>query len=115
MRIQAAVLVDDDDTGELRGHRAARVGADRPDQIPLDASVALRRGDGFVGSFDALIALRDLLAKGVVWHEGLRKRGDGDAGGCEFLETVHEVAAADFTVDEEIVELDGFDRDSGFG
>ena len=101
--------------GNLDGVGVARVGADRADEISFDAPVALRRRDGLVAGLDAVVGLRDLLAQRVVRHQGFDDRGDGETADGEFLHAVHEVAAADFAVNEQIVELDGLARQFGFG
>src|SRR4029077_17521251 len=59
---------------------------------------------------DALVGLRDLLAGSVVRHQGLHERGNGEAADRKALQAVHEIAACDFAVNEEVVKLNGFAR-----
>ena len=53
--VQAAVFVDDDDAGQLRGLGVSRVRTDRADEISFDAAIAFWRGNGLVAGFDAVI------------------------------------------------------------
>src|SRR5580698_11164291 len=106
MRIQAAILMDNDDAGQLRYRFGSSIGADRPNEISLDAAVAFRRRHSFVSGLDAVVGARDLLASSIVGHQCGDDRGHRQAA-RDFLQAVDEGAAADLAVDEIVVKLYG--------
>src|SRR5215813_4674791 len=99
MRVQAAILMDHDDARQLRNVLRACVGADRPNKISLDASIALRGGYGFVAGFDPVVGARDLLAQRIIWHQCTDHRCHRDTA-RESLHAVYECAAADFSMNK---------------
>ena len=113
VRIEPAVLVHDEDAGQLGRRCVARVGAERTDEIALDAAVALRRRHGDVAGLDPIVGLRHLLRRDVVRHQRLDDRGDRQTGDGKSFHAVQEVAAADFAVNVAVVELDGLVRQLG--
>jgi len=68
-----------------------------------------------IGGFEAHVGGGDLLAEGVVRHQRIDDGGCGQAGDGQALDAVDEGAAADFTVDEIVVEQDGFFGQLGLG
>jgi hypothetical protein len=100
MRIQAAIFVDHDNTGQFRRRLGPRIGAYRPDEISLDTSVPLRRRDGLVSGLDTVIGLGHLLTKSVVRHQRLDDDRRREAADCKFLYAFHESSAGDLAVDK---------------
>jgi len=113
MRVQTPILMDHDYTGQLRYRLGAGVGADRPHEISLDASVALRGGHSLVSGLDPVIGAGNLLAQSIIRHQCFDNRG-GRQTACKSLHALHKGAATNLTVNEIVVELYGFDGQFGF-
>jgi hypothetical protein len=109
MRIEAPIFVDDDYARQPGGGGAARIGAERADEIAADLAVAVGRGDGDVVGADPLVVLGDLLAQRIVRHQGLDDRRGGQAGGVA-ADARREGPPIDLAVDEAGVEVDRFGR-----
>ena len=92
----------------------SRVGADRPDEISFDASIALRRGNGLVAGLDAVIVLGQPVGRGVVGHQRLDDRRSRQTANGQALHAVHKGAAADHAMDKKVVEFYGLGRQFGF-
>jgi hypothetical protein len=99
VRIEAAVLVDDED-----GREPVVVG--RPRQIAADASVPLRRRDDDSLRPDPPVVGLNLDRPGVVGFEHLKKRRGRGACGRECLRPFQEGAAAHATIDIEVEEIE---------
>ena len=67
--------MDHDYAGQLRYRLGAGVGADRPHEISLDASVALRGWHDLVSGLDPVIGARNLLAQRIIRHQCIDNRG----------------------------------------
>src|ERR1700722_5354285 len=113
MRIQPPILMDHDYAGQLRYRLGAGVSADRPHEISLDASVALRRGNGLVSGLDSVIGAGNLLAQRIIRHQCMDNRGCRQTA-HQSLHALHKGAATNLTVNEIVVELYGFARKLGF-
>src|SRR4029079_4164712 len=83
-------------------------GAGRPDEVRLDAAVALRRRNRDVTRLDPLVGLRDLLGEGVVGHQHVGDGAGREAGDGQLADAVEKLAAFDFTMNVEVIEFDGF-------
>ncbi len=104
VRIQAAILVDHQDSRQLS------VRLRRPDQVPADAAIALRRRDGRVFRLDAGVVLRDLLGPGVVRAQAFPDGRSGHAADGEFLRALQEAPAVEFPVDVLVKQIQQFLR-----
>src|SRR5690606_36055065 len=94
MRIQAAVVVNDDHAGQ--GIRRIR----GRDEVAANRPRALRRLDLDVARGDALVVLRDALPGCEVGNEALEDRRGGHSADGPRRGTVQKIAAADVTVHE---------------
>ena len=108
MWIKAAILVDDDNTGQFRHRLRPCVGADRPHEISFDTSVALRRGHSLVGGFDAVIGPGHLLSASVVWHQRFDDRRCRQAAYRKPLHAIHKGATRNLTMNKKVVEFYSF-------
>ena len=107
MGVQTPILMDHDYAGQLRYRLGAGVGAERPHKIALDASIALRRGNGLVSGLDSVIGAGNLLAQRIIRHQRIDNRGCRQTA-RQPLNAIHKSAATNLTVNEIVVELDGF-------
>src|ERR1700747_1528837 len=114
MRVQAPILMDHENAGQLRHRLGACVGADGPHEISLDAPVALWGGHGLISGLDPVIGTRDLLAQSIIRHQCIDNRGRGQAASYS-LHTLYEGAPANLTVNKFVVYLDSFRREFAFG
>ena len=96
--------------GSFVGVASTGVRADGSNQISFDASIALGRGDDFVGCLDPIIRLRHLLPHSVVGHQRLYEHGCRQTADRKALQAVHEIPATDFAVNKKVIECDRFAR-----
>jgi len=87
--IEAAVLVDDDDDRQLRGRIAW------PDQITVDAAVAMRRWNRCRFGRNSAVPFRDLQRPSVVRFEHLEQCGCCYSANGKILRAVEKRAATD--------------------
>ena len=82
IRIQAAVFMDYQNTGQL----AVRAG--RANQIAFDLAIASGRRHGFVAGLQTLVVFGDLFGKGVVGAQAFPNRSGGEPTHGKFLGTI---------------------------
>src|SRR5580698_3742597 len=109
MRVQASILMDHNYAGQLRYRFGAGVGADRPHQISLNTSVALRGLYSLVSGLDPVIGAGNLLAQSIIRHQCIDNRGCRQTA-RESLYALDKVATTNLTVNEIVVEFYGFAR-----
>src|SRR5689334_24344637 len=115
MRIEAAIFMDHNDAGQFRRRLRSRVGAGWPDKIPFDASVPVRRWNGFVAGFDPVIGLGYLLPHGIVRHQRLNERRCRQTANRKFLYALHKRTAADDAVNKQVIKFYRLAWNLGFG
>ncbi len=114
VRVQAAVLIDDDDARQLGRGGGARIGAERAHQISTDRAVAVGRWHGFPRRLDAVVIVADLLRLGVFRYQGFDDHPAGETRYRKNPHTIDEVAEADLAVYKARLELDGLSPDFRF-
>jgi hypothetical protein len=108
MRIQSTVLVNDENSGEFRRRLAARIGAERPDEIAPDVPIPIRRRNGFIARLDAVAVLVNLLPQGVIRHQCLDNGCSSKTADGETLHPIEKVTTTDLAVNEARVQVHRF-------
>jgi len=109
MRIEAAILVDDEDAGNFPGPER------RCDEIPAHRARALRRRILDVARLDPRVVLLDLLCERELRGERLEQHRSGDAADRILARGVKEPAAVDEPVDVAIEPAQDFRMKIGSG
>src|SRR5215831_8162559 len=114
MRIQAAILVYDENSRQFGRVCVPGVLTERPDEVAPDVSVSVGRGYRLVGRLDSLVVLANLLPQCIVGHQRLDNRLRAEARNGETLHSTQEITTADLTVNVTCVQFDSFRRDFCF-
>ena len=102
VRIEPPVLVDHDHS------RQRPLGPLRSNQVSAHGAGATRRGILDPASFDAIVAVADLLGLGVARLHRLDDRGDRQSADRELGGAIEELAPADEAVGVAVVEVEQF-------
>src|SRR5438105_3343775 len=103
MRIEAAILMHDENTRQFRHGSGPRISAERTDEIAFDAPVPFGRWNSLVAGLDPIVGLRHLLRQGIVRHQRLDDRSGRETGDSKSFRAVQKVAPADLSVNVAVV------------